>query len=327
MDSRRPPLLAAVAVFAACTVAKQPVPPSAPATEAAGTTQKDSEARPPGRFDAQTKLVWSEQPGAPTLDWADAKAWCEGQPDGPWRLPSKWELRSMLSPDGFAYRAEFADFAKMEGYIFSSEQVSAERSGEPWVLNLRNGVIFNGAEQDAMPWCVSGAPFTWSPVERPASYDDTILGAPGGVEIELKCQFDHTFCKAAYDRLAKLGDKVHVRLRHSLPWKRLYERQVVACVAAVQGQLPRMAQMLFANAKTDPEAEDPYVYAEQMGLDMTRVDADAEELCPRIIEDDEESHKRLDRPPVKGLPSAFANGVVFDGKQIGEGALEELVGK
>ena len=231
----------------------------------------------------------------------------------------------MLSADKFEYRAEFADLAQLEGYIFSGEQVSDEHPGQPWALNLRNGVIFNGGDQKAMPWCVSGEPHTWTPVDRPASYDDTILGAPGGLEIELTCQFDHTFCKRAYDQLAKLGDKVHVRLRHATPWDKLYERQVIACVAAVQGKLPRMAQMLFANADKNPDAEDVYVYAEHIGLDMARVDRDADELCPRIIEDDQEVVKTLDRPPVSGLPAAFVDGKVIDGKQIYEGALTKLV--
>jgi hypothetical protein len=86
-----------------------------------------------------------------------------------------------------------------------------------------------------------------------------------------------------------------------------------------------MAQMLFANAQINPDAEDVYAYAEHIGLDMTRVEADAKELCPRIIEDDQEELKTLDRPPVRGVPTAYVNGTVLDGKQINDGALEKLI--
>ena len=64
-------------------------------------------AAPGGRFvvqgnetvrDGRTGLVWPHRPSAGKLDWAAAKAWCEGLglAGGGWRLPSRKELETLV---------------------------------------------------------------------------------------------------------------------------------------------------------------------------------------------------------------------------------------
>ena len=93
--------------------------------------------------------------GPPTGSWEAAKAFCALR-GGDWRLPTRNELASLVVDETSPapYRKEFAYLASMEGWVYSGEDVGVPNPGDPWVMNLRNGHLFNGAGYEARPWCV-----------------------------------------------------------------------------------------------------------------------------------------------------------------------------
>lgn len=116
-------------------------------------------AEPTGVLDRETGLVWATDMGAPTAVWDEAKVFCAEYDDGTWRLPTKAELESLRldanSVSAPYFRPQWQHLTDISGRAYSSEQVSPERVGQPWVMNFRNGHIFNGSGDEARPWCVN----------------------------------------------------------------------------------------------------------------------------------------------------------------------------
>jgi hypothetical protein len=96
------------------------------------------------------------------MTWAEARVYCrEGCRVGDyedWRLPSYAELGSLIVPeklvddpaaDTFPFLEPFDE--EIFGFLFTGT-VLAEN--EPWVMNRRNGHMFNGARKRAVVRCV-----------------------------------------------------------------------------------------------------------------------------------------------------------------------------
>jgi hypothetical protein len=111
-------------------------------------------------------LQWQKDSSPKPMAFADAERFCKHLGSG-WRLPNRVELASIL-PEGGDLAAN-APALPEEGYLWSGEQVSASRKGQMWILNLRNGHIFNGDGHIGYAECVKG-----KPTEEPA----VALGAP-----------------------------------------------------------------------------------------------------------------------------------------------------
>ena len=104
------------------------------------------------------QLVWATAMGPPTASREAAMAFCAAFRGGGWRLPTRNELASLVVNKNAPapYRKEFTYLSSMDGWVYSGDDVGAPNSGDPWVMALRNGHLFNGAGYLARPWCVKG---------------------------------------------------------------------------------------------------------------------------------------------------------------------------
>jgi hypothetical protein len=96
-----------------------------------------------GVVDNVTRLVWANPmpPGASNLSFADARALCEKLPNGPWRLPSRIELVTLLDlskPTGAKIHDVFAGTPSSVHWT-SSEVRPFEPARQYWVVDFREG--------------------------------------------------------------------------------------------------------------------------------------------------------------------------------------------
>jgi hypothetical protein len=93
---------------------------------------------------------------SPEMSWGEAKAYVKelryaGYED--WRLPTMAELESLVVRE-IVERNDNSNVTPLPdrfrtprtGYMFSGTPVSRDRPDQPWIMNLRNGHIFNGHE-------------------------------------------------------------------------------------------------------------------------------------------------------------------------------------
>jgi hypothetical protein len=112
-------------------------------------------------IDTRTGLMWSLVP-SDKMNWKIAKTYCDqlslgGYTD--WRLPTKEELETLIYPrltkNGQFIRISDSDplgqivpghdlYREFPGIIFSGSVVNGAEDS-PWVMNPRNGHIFNGS--------------------------------------------------------------------------------------------------------------------------------------------------------------------------------------
>jgi hypothetical protein len=126
------------------------------ATAGSASPGVSSQAAPPA---APTKIDWAPKLSKPELEWSAADGYCRGLGSG-WRLPTRAEIETLLvtpSEPESAYRPGLPLKLPSQGYLWTGEWVSEERQGQPWIMNLSNGHVFNGSGRRGYAWCVRSA--------------------------------------------------------------------------------------------------------------------------------------------------------------------------
>ena len=121
-------------------------------------------------LDNKLKIEWAPHLSPQTMSWAAAQAYCRSlnvADHADWRLPSKSELESMINPELLSANPKtevvplYGPFSKTtDGYIFSGTIVPDYNDDPPWIMNIRNGHIFNGKGYEGFTWCVRDIRFT-----------------------------------------------------------------------------------------------------------------------------------------------------------------------
>lgn len=82
-----------------------------------------------------------------------------------WRLPTKADLESLVIEDLLNEEDEYEEPPLIdpfktpdEGCLFSGQLVFGDRPDQPWIMNLRNGHIFNGHKYRGFVRAVRDAP-------------------------------------------------------------------------------------------------------------------------------------------------------------------------
>jgi Protein of unknown function (DUF1566) len=112
--------------------------------------------------DKARQIMWSPNVSPNLITWQEALAFCRqykfaGYSD--WRLPTKPEVESMINPDlvdenpDSAVVPLYGPFSEpAEGFLFSGTVVPGYKDA-PYVMNIRNGHIFNGQGRTAFARC------------------------------------------------------------------------------------------------------------------------------------------------------------------------------
>jgi hypothetical protein len=118
-------------------------------------------------IDDELRIMWLRSVSPSMMPWSSAAGFCKyhrfvNKDD--WRLPTEKELGSMVNPglvdSGQSERSPlYGPFAQPSiGYLFSGTTVNGAPDS-PWVMNLRNGHIFNGKGYSAYVRCVRDSRF------------------------------------------------------------------------------------------------------------------------------------------------------------------------
>lgn len=143
--------------------------------------------------DRKLAVMWAPRASETMLSWDETLSYCRalklaGYSD--WRLPTKIELESIVNPDvvgqtpaskGVPLYGPFS--TPSEGYLFSGTLVPGHKNA-PWIMNIRNGHVFNGQGYRAFARCVRDVRFTTEERKGILSKPDTIIAA-GAVSIAL----------------------------------------------------------------------------------------------------------------------------------------------
>jgi hypothetical protein len=107
--------------------------------------------------DPNTGVDWAGALSARPLSFYEALGYVEdlGSEGGPsWRLPTRAELEALIDPGALVDDPEASPFplrdpfsAQRSGYLHSGTEIPGSDGGN-WVMNVRNGHIFNGKGLD-----------------------------------------------------------------------------------------------------------------------------------------------------------------------------------
>lgn len=147
---------------------------------------------------------------------------------------------------------------------------------------------------------------------------DHVWGNPDGtLELIEYADFQCPYCKQAYRILEEVKKQLGNDLKfvfRNFPLAELHEHAihaaVVAEIAGAQGKFWEMHDLLFENQK---KLDDPYLlqYAEELGLDMKRFEADLEDES--FFQKVNHDYQTGIQKGVQGTPTFFINGELFDG--------------
>lgn len=122
--------------------------------------------------DHRTGLVWTAGTSRDSLTWQQAQSYCRNLSLGgldDWRLPTRAELESIIvpgltdpNPDASPVPLQGPFSQSGVGFLYSGTAVPGYRDS-PWVMNIRNGHIFNGQGVVGMARCVRDTRFRASP--------------------------------------------------------------------------------------------------------------------------------------------------------------------
>jgi hypothetical protein len=227
-------------------------------------------------------LEWQKDSSPKELTIAAAQRFCKGLGAG-WRLPNRVELASLLA-DPAAEDGRLAANASAlpsEGYLWSGEEVSASRKGEMWIMNLRNGHIFNGSGHTGYAKCVKGKPT--EPPEVTLGAPVTSIGrADAKVVAIVAMQPDRSWFKVRplVDKLAatlSVRFEVHFYLTDIETY---LPDSLALCAAANDGKFDELEKEL-ASSRPDPKWLD--VKPDVLRTCLARVDRDQKFLSQRDI--------------------------------------------
>jgi len=143
----------------------------------------------PVSVDAARGIMWTVKASAEEMSWGEAKAYVKelryaGYED--WRLPTKTDLESLIDQkmlgrvgNDSSVTPLLAQFrTPRNGHLFSGTLVSSDRPDEPYIMNLRNGHIFNGKGYRGFVRAVRDAGPDDS--KQPPTEESTDAGRAGG---------------------------------------------------------------------------------------------------------------------------------------------------
>jgi protein-disulfide isomerase len=156
---------------------------------------------------------------------------------------------------------------------------------------------------------------------------DHVRGDPGGRLIVEYGDYECPYSRAAFREIQTVESRVPVRFafRH-FPLTQIHPHALAAAAvaeaAALQARFWEMHELLFHRQKA-LEEDDLRSYAEQVGLDLARFDADraGEAVRARIRRDVESG---LESGEVRGTPTLFIDGVLHEGPYDAGSLLAEV---
>jgi protein-disulfide isomerase len=161
---------------------------------------------------------------------------------------------------------------------------------------------------------------------------DHVRGGPGGPLILEYGDYECPYSRRAFREVerveARLGDTVQFAFRH-FPLTDIHPHALAAAAAAEaahrHGRFWEMHELLFHRQRT---LEDEYLrrYAQKLGLDLDRFDADrsSADVLARIQRDVDSG---LRSGEVRGTPTIFIDGVVHTGSYDVTSLLREVAGR
>jgi hypothetical protein len=218
---------------------------------------------------------WQADHSSDELSATEAEAYCASRGKG-WRLPVRSELEKV--------GGELPD----SGYLWSGEDVSAERVGQRWIMNLANRHVFNGSGYVGHAKCVRG-PLPKRVVHKLGPAYATIGRANAKLTVVVAMQPDYPWWKIR-PTLDELVAKHSVRfdLRSYTVTDRWNHAGVALCVAAQARRLGELeAKLREAGAKADLEAAGVRELAIAAGVAAKRYDRSLAACAKRIASDRE----------------------------------------
>ena len=236
---------------------------------------------------------WSEV-SADEMSSDDAVAFCAKR-GADWRLPTKAELVKVTGvPD--------------DGFLWSGEDVNAERVGQRWIMNLANRHIFNGSGRTGLAKCVK-APLP-KKVELKLGPAYALIGKPSAkltVVVAVQHDFPWWKIRPTIDKLIA-EHSVRFDLRPYIVFEEKYGPSGLAvCAAAKAGKLVALEgklQDLKPNAPNDAlDAAAMRAMAVDAGIDGKQYDRHLK-TCAKIVPADKEA---LSQRVVESVPTFWIN--------------------
>jgi hypothetical protein len=261
---------------------------------------------------------WQPDKSKDQVSSQDAEAYCARLGKG-WRLPVKAELQALLvNPDAdeSAFRADAPALPKL-GYLWTGEDVGASRQGQRWIMNLRNGAIFNGEGNKGYAKCVHGD--KPAPSDAPLSAPFATIGAPDAkLAIVVAMQADSLWSKVRpmLDTLAH-AHKVKFELHIDLTSDRSRPASVAVCAAGLAGKLVE-AEKVLANKELVTPAQLRTGVVE-LGVTETAYDANVK-VCNSNIDND---RKAFDKLELAGVPAFIIGKQTIIGAKTLEAAIKQ----
>lgn len=114
-------------------------------------------------LDRETGLVWEQAPGTTGVNWVTARSICANKAIGGrkgWRLPSLFELASLLDPAVAAPGPTLPPghpFSGIQSLVHWTATTNAEVPANAWDVNFfTGGVSFTNKILLSIVWCVHG---------------------------------------------------------------------------------------------------------------------------------------------------------------------------
>jgi len=233
------------------------------------------------------------------LSSSDAEAYCASR-GGEWRLPVRSELEALGLDDAGKPR-KGAPKLPRAGYLWSGEDVSEERAGQRWIMNLANGHVFNGDGREGYAKCVKGSrPVV---VDLPLVPGYLFVGpADAKLTIQVAVQLDYIWTNKGRPLVEAMLAKHPVRFElHAFTISDRYTPVAVAACAVGQQKKFTAFEAKLAELKLDA----PKTAA---GLKQLAIDAGADRRaydkavvkCRKLVDADVRAYKqrRLEASPV-----------------------------
>ena len=232
---------------------------------------------------------WQPDHSAEEMSSTDAEAYCAKRGKD-WRLPTKIELQKTSAK------------LPADGFLWSGEDVSAERVGQRWIMNLSNRHIFNGDGRTGLAKCVKG-PLP-KRIEKKLGPAYATLGKPDAkLTVVVAVQHDYPWWKIrpTLDQLVTTRS-VRFDLRPYIVNDRYDAAAIAVCVAARANKLVELeAKLRDIKPGTTLDAAMVRAMAIEAGVDGKRY-ATVAKPCAKTVAADREA---LEQRGIEAVPTFF----------------------